>query len=61
MSFSLFAQSRSNAASTQASPAFDGDWFGAEAWVVAAGLGARHVEADREVRGEDAAGDWLPL
>jgi hypothetical protein len=61
MSFSLFAQSRSNAASTQASRAFDGDWFGAEAWVVAAGLAERRAEADREVRVEDAASDWLPL
>ncbi|SFN22429.1 hypothetical protein [Dokdonella immobilis] len=61
MSFSLFAQRRGNAASTQASPAFEGDWFGAEAWVVAAGLAERHAEADREVRVEDAASDWLPL
>lgn len=61
MSFPLFAQSRSNAASTQASPAFDGDWFGAEAWLVAAGLAECHAEADRDRRGEDAANDWLPL
>jgi len=61
MSFSLFAQNRSKSVSTHASPPHDGDWFGAEAWVVAAGLAERHAESDREVRGEDAASDWLPL
>lgn len=61
MSFSLFARNRNHSVSTPASPPFDGDWFGAEAWVVAAGLAERHADTDRERRGEDAAGDWLPL
>jgi hypothetical protein len=61
MSLSLVAFCCRHADPVQANLRFDGDWLGAEAWVVAAGLAERHPEADRERRSEDAAGDWLPL